>query len=185
VNNRLKESRRPSVEKLFQNCPALANHLSTARLSLMGTDARMLLDELESFLAGKEQGAIQLTVELCDIRSELTKSKETVGRLLEYVRLLQVLITRIAEGRVTPPVRVAVQHIVDAWVTHRAALDLGQKPLRKVEEHIAAMQGTAAILFGISAEELRNQVYDVIDPKAPDRQDGDYSPFSGVGTYKY
>jgi len=178
---------RPSVEKLFQNCPALASHFATASFSHTGTDVEQVLNELEDFLSGKEQGALQLTIEMGSVHRKVIESEGAVGRMLEYIRVLQILITRISEGRITPPVRAAVQHVVDAWTLHKAAIDLGQSPRDVIERHIAAMQGTAQILFGISLEELRGQVYDkaVAVGSSTTAPDGDFSPFDGVGNYKW
>lgn len=168
---------RPALQQLMKDCPTLH------RLLLNSIGASAALDELEYYVQDVLSREFQAGQERTEALKRIAEAQNASRPLLEYVRLLQRLVTVIVEGKVTPPIRKAMQLVAEAWVVHRAAIDLGAGRREAVDRHIAEMQGAVQILFGISLEELQAEVYDK-DIRHTDREESVLSPFAGVADFK-
>ena len=166
------------TDNLLKSSPALSSLLAG---SFDRMEAQQAKTEIEDYIQRLMTKPASLPTD-----SEGTQFKakymKAVDNLLWYVRLLQLMISSVVDGKITAHMRKAMVLVRDACEIHKTGLELGQNPVDGTMQHIDRMQGVETILFGMGKDDLLREVFDHIQDVRS--REPDYSPFSGVAVYK-
>ncbi len=133
-----------------------------------GVAIRQALDDLEKFFASAPPHEDDIVEEVFGevarqywyrLGQEAKERDEALQNLIQYVRMLQIILVRIWSGKIDLGVRKAVELVVNAEKMYATSLELGGTGPRKLVEYAASLLGSSGTLLGIDQKDLERQVF--------------------------